>query len=97
MDQPNYTTHQEPGLTTGGEPTSDPNIWRARTVVPVIHASDFDIRKAAMGFAIDLNQCSDIEDHIEIAQTIEHYLRFGDYKEPPTATEELPLCQESGE
>ncbi len=51
-----------------------------------VASSDFQIRDAAMGHALQFEQT--LKDAIEYAQIIEHYLRFGDYKEAPTATEE---------
>ncbi len=56
--------------------------------VPTMAASDFNVRDAAMGHAIALNSCANLKATIEEAQIIEHYLRWGDFKEAPTATEE---------
>ncbi len=64
--------------------------------IRVLGASEFDIRDAAMGHATQF-EGANIKQTVEKAQIIEHYLRFGDYKTPPTADEGWPVAGSSVE
>lgn len=104
MDQPNYpeaakaAAELEAGLVGDMQPqgisfdaAKAARYAEARSMEAAVKAnryiSDFDVRNAAMGHAATFADAT-IEETVEIAQIIEHYLRFGEHKTAPTATEE---------